>query len=49
MVYPKPMKTFSSYRIPKVALDSLGEADRALQASASVAACAMLGRALEAV
>src|SRR5438270_11171586 len=38
-VYPKPTKTFSSYRIPKVALDSLGEADRALQANASVAAC----------
>jgi hypothetical protein len=48
-VFPKPAKTFSSYRIPKVALDSLGEADRTLQANASVAACVMFGRALEAV
>lgn len=48
-VHPQPTKTFSSYRIPKVALESLREGDRALQANASVAACAMFGRALEAV
>lgn len=48
-VYPKPPKTFSSYRIPKVVQDSLAEADRALQAGANMAACVMFGRALEAV
>lgn len=30
-VYPKPPKTFSSWRIPKVVTDSLTEADRSLQ------------------
>jgi hypothetical protein len=48
-VYPKPPKTFSSYRIPKVATESLLEAERSLQAGAHIAACAMLGRALEAL
>lgn len=48
-VYPKPPKTFSSYRIPRVVKDSLLEADRSLQAGANIAACVMLGRALEAV
>ena len=48
-VYPKPPKTFSSYRIPRVVLSSLKEADRSLQANANIAACAMLGRALEAL
>lgn len=48
-VFPAPAKIFSSYRIPKIALNSLGEADRALQANAHVAACVMFGRALEAV
>jgi hypothetical protein len=48
-VYPKPPKTFSSYRIPRVVKDSLKEADRSLQANANIAACAMLGRALEAL
>lgn len=48
-VYPKPPKTFTSYRIPRVVKDSLLEADRSLQASANIAACVMLGRALEAV
>ena len=48
-VYPKPPKTFSSWRIPNVVSDSLNEADRSLQAGANIAACVMLGRALEAM
>jgi hypothetical protein len=48
-VYPKPPKTFSSWRIPKVVSVSLDEADRSLQAGANIAACGMLGRALEAL
>jgi hypothetical protein len=48
-IYPKPPKTFSSSRIPRVVKDSLNEADRSLQASANIAACVMLGRALEAL
>ena len=48
-VYPKPPKTFSSHRIPRLVKDSLSEADRSLQAGAHVAACVMLGRALEAL
>ena len=46
-VYPNPPKVFSSYRIPKVVTQSLMEADRAMQANANIAACVMLGRALE--
>lgn len=48
-VYPHPPKTFLSFRIPKAARDSIAEADKCLQANANTAACAMLGRALEAV
>ena len=48
-VHPKPSRTFSSSRIPRVVTDSLSEADRSLQANANIAACVMLGRALEAV
>jgi Domain of unknown function (DUF4145) len=48
-IYPKPPKVFASYRIPKVVKDSLNEADRSLQAGANIAACVMLGRALEAL
>ena len=48
-VYPKPPRTFISYRIPRVVKESLAEADRSLQANANTAACVMLGRALEAV
>ncbi|MDD5333875.1 MAG: DUF4145 domain-containing protein, partial [Rhodoferax sp.] len=48
-VYPKPSKSFSSWRIPRVVTDSLNEADRSLQAGANIAACVMLGRALEAL
>ncbi|MEA3188992.1 MAG: hypothetical protein QOD99_2822 [Chthoniobacter sp.] len=48
-VFPKPGRTFSSTRIPRVVRDSLLEADRSLQANANIAACVMLGRALEAV
>jgi len=48
-VYPKPPKVFSSDRIPRVVKDSLNEADRSLQAGANIAACVMLGRALEAL
>lgn len=39
----------NSHRIPRVVKDSLNEADRCIQAGASIAACAMLGRALEAL
>jgi hypothetical protein len=48
-VYPKPPKVFSSGRIPQAVEDSLTEADRSLQAGANIAACVMLGRALEAL
>jgi len=48
-VYPKPPKTFLSNRIPTDVRNSIREADRSLQANANIAACAMLGRALEAV
>lgn len=48
-LYPEPIKTFSSYRIPSVVTDSLVEGDRSLQAGAHIAACVMFGRALEAV
>jgi hypothetical protein len=48
-VYPMPSRAFSSQRIPKVVTDSLTEADRSLQAGANIAACVMLGRALEAL
>ena len=48
-IFPKPPKVFSSYRIPKVVKDSLIEADRSMQAGANIAACVMLGRALEAL
>jgi hypothetical protein len=48
-IYPNPPKSFLSYRIPRAAKDSLSEADRSLQAGANIAACVMLGRALEAL
>jgi len=48
-LYPKPPKTFSSHRIPRVVTDSLLEGDRSLQAGSHTAACVMFGRALEAV
>ena len=48
-LHPKPIKTFSSHRIPNVVTDSLVEGDRSLQAGANTAACVMFGRALEAV
>ena len=48
-IYPKPPKTFLSRRIPKSVHDSISEADKSLQANANIAACVMLGRALEAV
>jgi hypothetical protein len=48
-IFPKPAKTFSSHRIPKVATESFLEAERSLQANAHIAACAMLGRAFEAL
>lgn len=48
-VYPKPPKSFSSPRIPRVVKHSLLEAERCLQVNANIAACVMLGRALEAV
>jgi hypothetical protein len=48
-VFPQPPKAFSSWRIPRVVTDSLNEADRSLQAGANIAACVMLGRALEAL
>lgn len=48
-IYPNPPKIFSSQRIPKIASESLVEAERCLQANAHIAACAMLGRAFEAL
>lgn len=48
-IFPKPPKTFSSFRIPRTVKESLKEADRSLQAGANIAACVMLGRALEAL
>jgi hypothetical protein len=48
-VYPKPPKRFSSYKIPKSVSNSLGEGEIASQGGAHIAACAMFGRALEAV
>ena len=48
-IYPKPARTFSSYRIPRVLTDSLVEANKCLQAGAHTAACVMFGRALEAL
>lgn len=48
-VHPKPPKTFSSFRIPSNVTKSLTEADIALQGNASLAACVMFGRALEAL
>jgi len=48
-IYPKPLRTFTSYRIPRVVQDSISEADKSLQVNANIAACVMLGRALEAV
>lgn len=47
-VYPKPYRTFTSFRIPRSVIESLKEADRSLQANANTAACVMFGRALEA-
>lgn len=48
-MFPKPPKTFFSYRIPKTVTVSLSEGRNALQAGADFAACVMFGRALEAV
>jgi hypothetical protein len=48
-VYPHPPKVFTSHRIPRPLTQSLLEADRSLQAGAYIAACVMLGRALEAL
>jgi hypothetical protein len=48
-IYPNPPKTFTSYRIPRPLTQSLLEADRSFQAGANIAACVMLGRALEAL
>ncbi|APG06962.1 hypothetical protein BKD09_01350 [Bradyrhizobium japonicum] len=48
-VYPEPPKVFTSYRIPKTLTHSLLEVERCLQVGANIAACVMLGRALEAL
>lgn len=48
-IHPKPPKSFLSHRIPRSVRDSIEEAEKSLQANANIAACAMLGRALEAV
>jgi hypothetical protein len=48
-VFPNPPKAFTSYRIPRTLTQSLLEADRSFQAGANIAACVMLGRALEAL
>jgi hypothetical protein len=48
-IYPSPPKVFTSWRIPRALTQSLLEADRSFQAGANIAACVMLGRALEAL
>lgn len=48
-VFPSPSKSFSSDRIPKTLTSSLFEADKTMQAGASMAAVVMFGRALEAL
>lgn len=48
-IYPEPAKCFSSSRIPKAVSESMTEAEKVLQASSSIAACVMLGRALEGI
>ncbi|MEY9879822.1 DUF4145 domain-containing protein [Bradyrhizobium sp. USDA 329] len=48
-VYPDPPRRFTSGRIPRALNQSLGEADKSFQAGANIAACVMLGRALEAL
>ena len=48
-VFPSPGKAFTSIRIPKSLNESLCEGDKSLQAGAYTAACAMFGRALEAL
>lgn len=48
-IYPEPSRRFMSFRIPKVVKDSIHDAEKSLQAGAYIAACAMSGRALEAV
>jgi Domain of unknown function (DUF4145) len=48
-VYPEPPKIFSSHRIPSTVSVSLAEGSNVLQANSPIAACAMFGRALEAV
>jgi hypothetical protein len=48
-VHPNPPKAFTSYRIPRTLRQSLLEADLSLQVGANIAACMMLGRALEAL
>lgn len=48
-VHPKPVRTFRSSRVPRVVTESLAEADICMQGNANIAACAMLGRVLEAV
>lgn len=44
-----PSKSFDTMSIPSQVRDSLTEAERSLQANANIAACVMLGRALEAL
>lgn len=48
-VHPKPPKTFSGVRMPRPVKESLIQAERSMQANANIAACAMFGRALEAL
>jgi Domain of unknown function (DUF4145) len=48
-VHPCPGKEFASDRIPNTLRQSLVQAERSMQANANIAACAMLGRALEAL
>jgi hypothetical protein len=48
-VYPQPVRTFTSLRIPETVKQSLSEADKCLQVGAGMAACVMFGRALEAL
>jgi hypothetical protein len=47
-VFPQPPRTSTSHRIPNAVTQSLLKGDKSIQAGASMAACVMFGRALEA-
>lgn len=48
-VFPQPVRTFRSIRIPNGVIRSLREGEKSLQAGATSAACVMFGKTLEAL